>query len=88
MTNHFQTLDLTVNRNDKAHMRNSTQNWVTIEVQRQLENRMQPENVKINTRLSVIKPIHAKSITSFYDYIHNNMQIVLNGWENQELRNF
>ena len=39
MANHFQTLDLTVNRSGKA---------------RQLESGKQPENVKIDTRLIVI----------------------------------
>ena len=87
--NHFQTLELAVNRSGKAHLRKTTQNWVRSEVvQRQLESGKQPENVKIDPRFSVIKPIHAKWITSFYDYMQNNRQIVLNGWEKSGITKF
>ena len=81
MTNHFQTLDLTLNRSGKVHLLKSTQNWVTSEMQRQLESGKQPENVQKDPRLIVMKPLHAKWITSFYDYLQNKRQIVLNGWE-------
>ena len=51
--NPFQSLELAVNRSGKAHLRKSTQSWVTSEVvQRQLESGKQPENVEIDTRLS------------------------------------
>ena len=71
MANHFQTLDLTVNRSGKA---------------RQLESGKQPENVKIDTRLSVIKHLHVKWIISFYDYMQNNRQVVVG--KNQALQKF
>ena len=54
-TNHFQTLELTVNRSGKGYLRKSTQNLVTSEViQRQLESGKQPENVQIDPKLSVM----------------------------------
>ena len=37
MTNHFQTIGVTVNRSGKAHLSKSTQNWVTSEVQNNLK---------------------------------------------------
>ena len=57
-------------------------------VQRQLESGKQPENVKIVKNLSVNKPIYAKWITSFYDYMKNDRQIVLNGWEKSDITRF
>ena len=67
MTHVFKPLDLTVNRSCKAHIRKSTHQWVTNEVQKQLESGKQPENVKIDTKLSIVKPLHGKLVTSFYD---------------------
>ena len=84
----FHTLNLTVNSSGKVHPRKSTQKRVTSDVQRQLKSGKQPENVKIDTRFSVIKPLHAKCITSFYECMQNNRQIVLNGWGKSGITKF
>ena len=81
MTHVFQPLDLTVNRSCKAHIRSSTHQWVTNEVQNQLESGKQPENVKIDTKLSIVKPLHSKWVTSFYDSMQTNKSIVGKGWD-------
>ena len=57
-------------------------------MQRQLKSGKQPDNVKIDKRLSVIKLLHAKWITSLYNYIQNNMQIVLSGFEKSGITKF
>ena len=44
MINYFKTYDSSVNQSSKVHLRNSTQNRVTGEVKKQLENERQPEN--------------------------------------------
>ena len=44
MINYFKTYDSSVNQSGKVHLRNSTQNRVTGEVKKQLENERQPEN--------------------------------------------
>ena len=51
MKNFFKTFDLSVNRSGKVHLRKSTQNSVSNEVQNQQESEKQPENIKIDTRL-------------------------------------
>ena len=76
MTHVFQPLDLTVTRGCKAHIRKSTHQWVTNEVQKQLESGKQPENVKIETKLSIVRPLHAKWVISFYDSMQENKSIV------------
>ena len=79
MTHVLQPLDLTVNRSCKAHIRKSTHQWATNEVQKQLESGKQPENVKVDTKLSIVKPLHAKWVTSFYDSMQTNKSIVTKG---------
>ena len=81
MTHIFQPLDLTVNRRCKVHMRKITNQWVTNEVQEQLESAKQPENIKIDTKLSIVKSLHAKSVTSLYDSMQTNKSNVTKGWD-------
>ena len=76
MTNHFQPLDLTVNRICKAFLRKQTQEWFFSEVQTQIQNGVKPENVKVDLRISVLKPLQAKWVTSFYDKIQSRQDIV------------
>ena len=50
-------------------------------MQTQLETGKQPENVEIDTRLSIISPLMLNGTPhSFYDLVQNNKQIVLNKW--------
>ena len=88
MTHVFQPLDLTVNRSCKAHIRKSTHQWVTNEVQKQLESGKQPENVKTDTKLSIVNPLHAKCVTSFYDSMQTNKSIVTKGWDRAGITQF
>ena len=83
-----QPLDLTVNRSCKAHIRKSTHQWVTNEVQKHLESDKQPENVKVDTKLSIVKPLHAKWVTSFYDSMQTNKSIVTKGWDRAGITQF
>ena len=77
MTHVFQPLDLTVNKSCKAHIRKSNHQWVTNEVQKQLESGKQPE---IDTNLSIVKPLYAKCVTSFYDSMQTIKSIMTKGW--------
>ena len=88
MTHVFQPLDLTVNRSCKAHIRKSTHQCVTNEVQKQLESGKQPENVKTDTKLSIVNPLHAKCVTSFYDSMQTNKSIVTKGWDRAGITQF
>ena len=79
MTNHFQPLDLTVNRSCKSFLRNKAQEWYAEQVQSQVRNGIAPTNVSVDIRISVLKPLHAKWVTQFYDYIRNENYIIKNG---------
>ena len=65
LTNVFQPLDLIVNRTCKAYLQKQMQDWLSRQVQVQLQNGVQPENVKVDMKISTLKPLHAKWITSF-----------------------
>ena len=79
---------LTVNRSCKAHIRKSTHQWITNKVQKQLESDKQPENVTIDTKLSIIKPLHGKWVTSFHDSMQTNKSIVTKGWDQAGITQF
>ena len=56
-------------------MEKNTKNRVTGEIKKQLQNKNQTGNVKIDTRLTFSNLLHAEWITSFYDVIKNNKQM-------------
>lgn len=81
MTSYLQPLDLTVNRSCKAFLRNQAQTWYSEQVQAQIEKGIQPDKVSVDLRISVLKPLHAKWIVQFYDYMQSNKDIVVKGWQ-------
>lgn len=88
MTDKFQPLDLTVNRSCKAHLRKRTHEWFSNQVQQQIQNGVTPEKVKIDLKLSVLKPLHAKWVISFYDFMQNNQEIIVKGWKRSGIVSF
>ena len=60
LTNEFQPLDLTVNRTCKSYLQKQTEEWLSNQVEAQIQNGIKPENVKVDMRISVLKPLHAK----------------------------
>ena len=88
MTDKFQPLDLTVNRSSKAHLRNKTHTWFGEQVQQQIQNGVTPENVKVDLKISILKPLHAKWVTSFYDYMQGRPDIILKGWKRAGITEF
>ena len=53
-----------------------TRNIVTSETQKQLQSEKQTGNIKIDSRLTFSNLLHAEWITSFYDVIRNNRQML------------
>ena len=70
-TKYFQPSDLSSNRSSKSHLRNSEQTWYSSKIQLQIFCRKLPYKIKADTRISVIKPLRAKWIVQFYDYIRS-----------------
>ena len=71
MTSYLQHLDLTVNRSCTSFLRNQAQKWYSEQVQAQIVNGINADKVSVDLRISVVKPLHAKWVTQFYDYMQS-----------------
>ena len=80
-TNYFQPLDLTVNKSCKDFLRQEAQAWYSQEIVKQMEKGKQAHEIKVDVRISIVKPLHAKWIVKFYDYIRSKPELVKNGWK-------
>ena len=83
MTHKFQPLDLTVNRSCKAFLRKKSEEWFSHENAKQINSGKLPEDVNVDVRISILKPLQAKWIVSFYDKMQSvrGIQIVNRGWD-------
>ena len=54
----------------------------------QIQNGIKPENVKVDMKISVLKPLHAKWITSFYDKMQSRSDIVIKAWKRARITEF
>ena len=46
-----------------------------------MEQRIRPHEIKVDVRISILKPFHAAWVTKFYDKMQNETDIILNGWK-------
>lgn len=77
-TDRLQPLDLSVNRSAKELLRNEFQEWYAQQVCAQLQGKIDKQPVDL--RLSVVKPLGAKWIVNFYNYIQTKPDVVQNGF--------
>ena len=70
-TDVLQPLDLSVNKPLKDHLRSKFQSWYSEQVSKQMNDRKQPEDIEVDMKLSVMKPLSARWIISAYDYLRN-----------------
>ena len=69
MTHFFQPLDLTVNGPAKKFCKDKFTSWYSADVQRQIENGTRIEDIEVDLRLSVLKPVHAAWLVDLYNYL-------------------
>ena len=83
MTELFQPLDLTVNKAAKDYTKQKFSDWFTCQINTGLENGQELDDIEIDYRLSVPKPLHAKWLISFYNYMTTTkgQEVVSNGWK-------
>ena len=83
MTHLFQSLDLTVNKAAKDYTKEKFSDWFTCQINTGLENGQELDDIEIEYQLSVLKPLPAKWLTSFYNYMTttNRQKIISNGWK-------
>ena len=82
MTHLFQPLALTVNANCKAFLKRKFAQWFAQQFDKQLSLGKRVEDIEMKLHLTEIKPIHAKWITQFYDYMstEDGSKVITNGW--------
>ena len=82
MTHLFQPLDLTVNKVAKDFMKKKFSEWFSRQISIGLENGQELEDIQIDCRLSVLKPMHAKWLISFYDFMSSpeGKVVIASGW--------
>ena len=83
MTNLFQPLDLTVNRSAKAFMKRKFTEWYSSSISKQLDEGKAIDDIDVDLKLSILKPLHAHWIKELYDYMtsENGREIISNGWK-------
>ena len=59
LTNKFQPLNLTVNKAAKVFIQNQCNGWFSDQVARQLKSGNNPTDIKVSSKLSDLKPLHA-----------------------------
>ena len=85
MTNIFQPLDLSVNRSCKFFLRREAQPWHSLQIEKQMKEGKKAHEINVDTRISIMKPLHAKWVVLFYDYTKNHSDIVLAGWRKSKI---
>ena len=81
MTNLFQPLDITVNRYAKRYIRNLYSAYYTGEVCKQLDCSVAPCEVKINLKLSKLKPMHADWLFQLYNDMQSRPELIKKGFD-------
>ena len=81
MTRYFQPLDGTVNGPAKRFLKKKFEIWYASEVTKQLQNGENVYEVDVKLQLSILKPLHARWIISLYDYLRNQHEMIIKGFE-------
>ena len=78
----FQLLDLTVNGTFKMFMHEMFSEWYCRQILHTLENGCEVKDAKVNVKLTIMKPLHAKGLFEFYYYINSSdgQKTTRNGW--------
>ena len=80
-TDRLQPMDSSINKPLKSHLKSSFQKWYASEIQKQIKDVAEGSPLTpVDTRISVIKPLHAKWLMDAYDYIKSKPKIV-NGFK-------
>ena len=81
LTNHFQPLDLNVNGQAKQFLKRKFEGWYADPVTKEIEKGTNVYSVNNETKLSVVKPLRARWLISFYDHIQNNRQMIIKAFQ-------
>ena len=80
LTNKFQPLDLSLNKAAKSFIQNKYNDWFADQVFMQFQNGKDPINVKILSKLSDLKRIHARWNLDWYNYEIKEKEMIVRGF--------
>ena len=79
-TNLFQPLDISMNKSAKCFIADKYQFWYVEKVLQKLNTGAAAHDVKVNVKLSIMKPLHAKWIIEMYHHLKISKLIVISGF--------
>ena len=83
-TDRLQPLDLSLNKEYKNALKNKYNKWYADQVAAQIDDitcEDQITTVKVDTRMSVIKPLHANLLIDVHQEMSTKKHLILDGWE-------
>ena len=81
LTHVFEVLDLTINGVAKSFLNRKFSEWYAEQVTQQIAKGIVVYDVKVDTNLTVMKPVHAKWLVGLYDHLRNSRDLILKGFE-------
>ena len=81
LTHVFQVLDLTINGVAKSFLNRKFSEWYAEQVTQQMAKGIDVYDVKVDTKLTVMKPVHEKWLVGLYDHLGNSRNLILKGFE-------
>ena len=79
LTHVFQVLDLTINGVAKSFLTRKFGERYAEQVTQQMAKGIDVYDVKVDTNLTVMKPVHAKWLVGLYDHLRNSSDLILKG---------
>ena len=70
---------MSVNRSCKSFLHREAQSWYSLQIEKQMKEGKKAHEINVNTRISTMKPLDAKWVISFYDYMKNHSDFALGG---------
>ena len=80
-TDRLQPMDLSVNKPIKSRLQSSFQAWYSSQVKKQMQEAPGSSLTPIDTRLSIIKPVHVQWLIDAYNYIKSRPESIINGFK-------
>ena len=77
----LQPLDVAVNEPFKCHLKELSSLWYAQKVKEQLDSSLSVENMKIDLRMSIIKPIHFGWLMKNMEWFSEQEAALLRGWK-------
>lgn len=74
-------MDISVNKSAKCFIAEKYHDWYAEKVLEQLNKGVNAHDVKVDVRLSTVKPLHANWIIDMYNHLKNSKSIVINGFK-------